>query len=567
MTRELYFPNGETIPSAPSPADVLNAVKQSDGPGSGLDADLYKSGLAVKGAVGPRNTGTPDIGLGYNGTEVTVTVDGVDKGDIAYKADLTNINTGVPLVTQLCQGTHNSSWMLVDGELFTSSGKSNVYGNSTTGRGLRGTLPVNGIDNLKVVSRRTNSPIVKVGGGYYTFMYTLHANGELYTWGANTNGQCGLGSTVEIPFPTLAATGVVEIYDHPSNGHYSVNNNRLFIKKSDGYIYGCGGNSNGGLGLGDSTNRNIFTQISALGVNGVSKLFNLGSNSGCTVVLTTDGRILICGYNAYGNLGLSNNTNIITNFTDVTTAWAGVSSGVQDIKVTGIFGYSSSSTLYVSTLLMLITLPDGSKIVRTCGDNTWGQLGNGNTTAVNTPITPLSLPSNIVDIATSTELTFHALTDTGDLYGWGFNGFGNVGDGTTTNRSTPIVVKTNIAKLHTDGWTCHSYGYYISTFVEDINGRLWSCGYNANGEGGTGTTANNLSFNEVLLPSDEQVHLLGSTSSTNGGLATICITKKGNMYVWGYTGYSQIYGYNFGLNKIPYPQSMEIPRLNETIVY
>ena len=92
------------------------------------------------------------------------------------------------------------------------------------------------------------------------------------------------------------------------------------ILKNDGTLWGTGYNTNGQLGLGDTINRNIFTQVTTNADN-IKQVY-------CgyfhTFMLKNDGTLWSCGNNQYGQLGLGDTTNRTT-FTQITT-------NINDIK-------------------------------------------------------------------------------------------------------------------------------------------------------------------------------------------------------------------------------------------
>jgi hypothetical protein len=78
--------------------------------------------------------------------------------------------------------------------------------------------------------------------------------------------------------------------------------------------------------------------------------------------------------------------------------------------------------------------------VRAWGSNGFGQLGDGTTTSSSTPV-PVSLPSGTTVTAIASGLDHSlALTSTGQVLAWGLNYYGQLGNGTTANSSTPVVV-------------------------------------------------------------------------------------------------------------------------------
>jgi alpha-tubulin suppressor-like RCC1 family protein len=449
------------------------------------------------------------------------------------------VDTSVlPPITYVTKSGHNSLGMLINGKLYTTSGTNSSYACYTAGRGLNGTLGQFGLDNLKQVVFPENTPIQKVGGFVGAFAYALMTNGNLYTWGGNAAGQCGLGHTSQVGLPTLAATNVVDVYDHPSNSGYDVAKTRLFIKKTDGYIYCAGYNANGGLGLGDTTDRNTFTKITALGTN-ITGLWNMGGDLGCTVVQKSDYTIWVAGYNGYGQLGNGSTTNQIS-FIDVTSAWGG-GSGKTLKKVIGGFGYYNTAGYAISSLGML--LDDGTNTVfRTCGNNGAAQLGNGNTTDTSTPYTPNVGTGRITDIAGyGSPTTIHVLKSDGTLYVFGRNGEGEVGNGNTTDVTTPTIITTGVTALLSDGINSHTYGYIVQSAILKSDG-LYMCGMNDHGYCGLGSTTTPITtFSKTLLPPDFTVKLLGSYCTGSNGRIYVAVSTDNRIYTWGYNGLNGVH--------------------------
>ena len=77
----------------------------------------------------------------------------------------------------------------------------------------------------------------------------------------------------------------------------------------------------------------------------------------------------------------------------------------------------------------------------------------------------------------------------GSLWTTGFNGYGQLGDGTTTNRYTFVKVIDSGVQAMTGGW--------LHTIVMKQDGSLWTTGYNENGELGDGTTTSRSTFVKV----------------------------------------------------------------------
>ena len=71
------------------------------------------------------------------------------------------------------------------------------------------------------------------------------------------------------------------------------------------------------------------------------------------------------------------------------------------------------------------------------GYNTYGHLGDGSTTARTTPVLVVGLPGNATNVDCGHVHTC-AISNSSSLWCWGYNGYGQLGDGSTTQRSTPV---------------------------------------------------------------------------------------------------------------------------------
>jgi alpha-tubulin suppressor-like RCC1 family protein len=434
-------------------------------------------------------------------------------------------------ISFLSKSGYNSQFIVIDGILYSASGSSASWANHTTGRGSDNQNPFYGLDNFKQVSIPSSSPIVEVGGGYLQYAYVLLENGDLYTWGINQYGACGLGHTTNTKIPTLAASDVTNVYSHPSNSCYSVNYNRLYIKKTDGYIYGCGYNGYGALGLNDTSNRDEFTQIPDS--TDFTLFWNMGSQFGCAVAQKADKSIWVCGYNGYGQLGLGNTTSP-DEFTDTASAWT---DGTNDtlIQVIGAFRYYIAAGGGGCSIGMLFD--DGTDTsLKMAGLNSSGELGDTTKTQRTTPITPDVGSGRIDKIAgMGGVLTVNCLKEDGNLYAWGYNGYGQVGDTTTTARDTPSIVETDVEDIFSDGMDLHTYGYLNQSFIRKTDKQLYGCGFNQYYALGLGhATTPITSHTRVLMPYDEEVVDIGHFCTTGSTKIILFRTLSNNIYACGY---------------------------------
>jgi alpha-tubulin suppressor-like RCC1 family protein len=157
------------------------------------------------------------------------------------------------------------------------------------------------------------------------------------------------------------------------------------------------------------------------------------------------------------------------------------------------------------------------------GLNSSGQLGDGTTKQRTSPVQAGTL-TGITAIAAGNATTL-ALKNDGTVWAWGSNQWGQVGDGTTTDRKDPTQVKgTNGAGFLT-GVVAIGTGYGTS-FAVTNDGRAWSWGRNARGEACTGT------FTEAHTPSPIS-SLNGITSIQGGFFHTALLRNDGTVWTCG----------------------------------
>jgi len=158
------------------------------------------------------------------------------------------------------------------------------------------------------------------------------------------------------------------------------------------------------------------------------------------------------------------------------------------------------------------------------GYNYYGQLGSGDTTNKDTP-TKISGLSNIVSVSGGENHSL-ALTSDGEVYAWGYNGYGQLGSGDTTNKNTPTKISGLSNVISVSGGEYHSLALAS-------DGKVYAWGYNGYGQLGNGNT------NNVYTPT-EITELSGVISISAGDNHSLALTSSGEVYGWGYNGYGQL---------------------------
>ncbi|MFM6928361.1 MAG: RCC1 domain-containing protein [Bdellovibrio sp.] len=161
-------------------------------------------------------------------------------------------------------------------------------------------------------------------------------------------------------------------------------------------------------------------------------------------------------------------------------------------------------------------------VLKCWGSNYSGNVGNGTTTQKNSPIS-IDGMQTYKEVSTSFRHTC-GITTSDDLKCWGDNSKGQLGDGTATGSTTPIPITSGVkySKVATSGY--NGGGYHTCAITTD--GDLYCWGSNSNGEVGDGTLVDKSS--PVLIDSGIKYSMVSL-----GGNSSCGITDSGILKCWG----------------------------------
>jgi alpha-tubulin suppressor-like RCC1 family protein len=325
-------------------------------------------------------------------------------------------------IVQLATGLRSSAALLADGSLWT-------WGQDNEGQLGYGT-------NGGLVTTPTRVPglsgVIQVALSDEGSGYAVESDGSVWAWGDNSNGQLGNGSTTSTSTPVRVPllTGVREV---AAGGDYAL------ARKSDGTVWSWGENEHGELGDGTTDNESLPEPVS--GLTGIGQVASGGAES---FAVRADGTVYSWGRNTEGELGNGTTTE-----------------SHRPALIPGLTGVTQVASDGFATLAVA-----GPQMqVWAWGDNVCGELGDGTTTdrLLPEPIGLTGVAKIVAGDAFLLQVSSAAIRSDGTLWTWGCDAFGQLGHSGATGRVPRQV--TNLA-----GVTAFAFG-------DDSNGILHVGGY------------------------------------------------------------------------------------------
>jgi alpha-tubulin suppressor-like RCC1 family protein len=287
--------------------------------------------------------------------------------------------------------------------------------------------------------------------------HAIRTDGSLWAWGLSSAGRLGDGTILNKSTPIQVGTSTDWYYIAKSGG------GQILAIKTNGTLWSWGENARFGLGDGTNVDKSTPSQI---GTSTDWKHVTTGGGGGTTVnglAIKTNGTLWGWGENQFGNLG----------------------DGTTIAKSTPIQIGTSNDWRYVVTGIGTLAIKTNGTLWA-WGNNTSGVLGTGTTINYSSPV-QVGILTNWKYVSTRTR-NCAAIKDDGTLWTWGHNSSGELGDRTTINKSSPIQIGGLTNWKHVDVGGSLTGGGLIAAVKTD--GTLWTCGNNFSGELGDGTTIN-----------------------------------------------------------------------------
>jgi len=385
----------------------------------------------------------------------------------------------------------------------------------------------------------------------------LKANGTVWAWGDNASGQLGNGTLAD----QHTAIQVVSLSDAVA---ISAGGAHSLAMKADGTVVAWGKNDHGQLGDNTTNLRSIPVSVS-----GLSNAKSVAAGFEHSIALKSDGTVVAWGRDEDGQIGNGSTTTTpvrapvpVLKVTGVTTVSAGAhhsqaisnSSGAiwgWGRNLHGQVGDDTTTNRHVPVITMLTsgimsvaggeahtlyTKWDGT--VWAWGSNVYGQLGEG--TPIQERLTPIQVKdssgtgylSGVLAVAAGKDYSL-ALASDGTVFAWGRNGYGQLGDGTLTDRRLPVRIPDLNGIVAIAAGATHALAL-------KFDGKVYAWGRNHLGQLGDETQTDRLT--------PVQVHYLEKVVAIAAGdNHSLAISQDGAAYTWGSGGNGQLCNSQSGL--------------------
>jgi alpha-tubulin suppressor-like RCC1 family protein len=464
--------SGEAYQDAPvQVVDLTDAVAVAGGMGHSLallpDGTVWGWGYNSYGQLGDDSTTERHTPVQVSGLTDVVAIACGEEHSLALKSDGTVWAWGWNAYGQLGDGSNDSSDTPVQ---------------------------VSGLSN-----------IVAVAAGFYHSL-ALRADGTVWSWGGNGYGQLGNNSTSpsNVPVQVSGLTNVVAI---ACGGEHSL------ALLADGTMMAWGANYEDQLGDCIYPSQDRSAPVAVAG--GVSDVVAIAGGAYHSLAVKADGTVWGWGWNLYYQLGSS----------DSNAGWEPIRVSDLTNAVSVAAGFFHSAAL----------LADGT--VRAWGGNTEGQLGNGTITTTNVPVQVSGLEGASALACGWTHTLAVVAQSTG--LAWGSNGngkLGNNGEGGTYEwniHSTPVKVNSLSGLADVAAGEHYSLGLLA-------DGTVWAWGYNEWGQLGDGTTTERHTPVQVMLDPGLGTPLTDVTAISAGYAHSMALRSDGTVWMWGWNGVGQL---------------------------
>jgi alpha-tubulin suppressor-like RCC1 family protein len=372
--------------------------------------------------------------------------------------------------------------------------------------------------------------IIQLAAGYVHSL-ALTSTGQVYAWGSNWDGQLGYG-TIDDPYESPTPINITSSFAGLTGQitQIAAGDSHSIALTSTGQVYAWGADNLGQLGDGviDSPVDNpvpIDITANFAGMNG--QIIQIAARALCSMALTSTGQVYFWGDNSYSRtIGNPTPTNITSSFADITDQITQLTAG----------GYHAMALTRTGQ-------------VYTWGDGWAGQLGDGVTDVPGENSGPFNVTSNfagltgqIIQLEAGDSHSL-ALTSTGQVYAWGVDWDGQLGDGTVGDPlDNPIPINITSSFAGVNGHITQLSTNYSHSLALTSTGQVYTWGGDWDGQLGDGTTSNPYENPTPINITGNFTGLDGQTIQlvAAGQDHSLALTSTGQVYTWGWDAGSQL---------------------------
>ena len=359
-----------------------------------------------------------------------------------------------------------------------------------------------------------NSPLIfqsqKISTSNGTSFY-IDESGSLYMWGLNNYGQLGIGNEINQNLPQKV------LFNNLDNDETIVDAGTSdltsYALSSKGKLYMWGSNKNGQLATGNQQKSNLPILIDVDQNRENEKILSIDTDEDTVHTILDDKSLWMWGDNKYGQIGNGNQINQL-----------------KPVKV--IFPDGEEQISQVSSNDFSTYAISFKGKFYTWGINNLGQLGTGDTNNYNTPQIIDVDPNQENEIIRHADMEFDtsfAITAEGKLYVWGWNVYGQVGNNQLTNQLTPTYI--DIDPNTNNEFVVNAIVDTHSSYALLSNGNIYIWGWNAYGQIGDGNIISSLTpkIVDVIPNQDDEIVVQSGLRD----LTSFAVTENGELYTWG----------------------------------
>jgi alpha-tubulin suppressor-like RCC1 family protein len=340
--------------------------------------------------------------------------------------------------------------------------------------------------------------------------------GSLLSWGSNRDGALGNGTTTDSNVPVSVSAGAI-----PSGTTFtqvSAGYDHNLALSSTGQLYSWGGTTTyASLGNGSSAGSEVPVAVTDGAIPAGTTFTQIAAGGYLDLALASNGHLYSWGYNEFGELGNGTNSNS-TSAVPVAVAFSGYSPLKHIVTI---------SQVSAGINFALALGSDGG--VYAWGDGTSGQIGNGTMTSSNVPVAAAAgaVPAGTTFTEVAAGLINSlALGSNGHVYAWGWNSDGQLGNAGTSPSDVPVAVSAPAGTTFTQIAAGGDHALALSS-----SGQIYAWGLNADGQLGNGTTTNSdvpVAVSAGAIPAGATIAQIAAGYSDS-----FALTTTGQLYAWG----------------------------------